>query len=155
MTGMFLSARRGISGESGIDTTAFEVGAAGHASAGETPVFVAMDGVTVGLLAIADPMRPTSPPAIRRLKAMGLDVMLLTGDVQHIGEAVARAAGIDNVVSGVLPAGKHAKIAATTGRSPHGGHEWATASTTHPRSPRQTLAWPWGADPTLPLPRAT
>jgi Cu+-exporting ATPase len=80
------------------------------AAEGKTIVFVARDGALVGLLAVADPIKATSKPAIARLRAMGLDVVLLTGDNHRTAEAVARQAGIDRVVSGVLPEGKVAEI---------------------------------------------
>ena len=77
---------------------------------GRTPVYAAVDGVLAGLLAVADPIRGTSRDAIRRLHAMGLQVVMLTGDNQRTAEAVARQAGIDRVVAGVLPEGKVAEI---------------------------------------------
>jgi Cu+-exporting ATPase len=76
------------------------------AGEGKTPMFVAIDGELAGLLAVADPIKPTSREAIARMKRMGLDVVLLTGDNQRTAEAVARQAGIDRVVAGVLPEGK-------------------------------------------------
>ncbi|HTR78855.1 MAG TPA: heavy metal translocating P-type ATPase [Gemmatimonadaceae bacterium] len=94
----------------GVDPVPFERDAAAFAEAGRTPVFVAADGAATGLLAIADPLRAGSPAAIRRLIAMGLDVILLTGDVQRIGDAIAREAGITRVVAGVLPGGKVAEV---------------------------------------------
>jgi len=59
---------------------------------------------------VADPVRPTSRAAIARLRAMGLDVVMLTGDNARTANAVARAAGIDRVVAGLLPEGKVAEI---------------------------------------------
>jgi P-type Cu+ transporter len=73
---------------------------------GKTPVYVAIDGKLAGLLAVADPIRPTSKEAIARLKRMGLHVVLLTGDNRRTAEAIASQAGIDRVVAGVLPEGK-------------------------------------------------
>jgi Cu+-exporting ATPase len=75
-----------------------------------TPVFVAVDGELAGLLAIADPVRDTSREAIARLRRMGLEVVMLTGDNRRTAEAVARQAGVDRVVAGVLPEGKVAEI---------------------------------------------
>src|SRR5674476_1614895 len=63
------------------------------------------------VLAVADPIRETSRAAIARLHAMGLEVVMLTGDMQKTAEAIARLAGIDRVVAGVLPDGKVAEIA--------------------------------------------
>src|SRR5690606_18420906 len=71
-----------------------------------TPMYVAIDGALVGLIAVADPVRESSRAAIARLHRMGLRVVMLTGDNQHTADAVAREAGIDRVVAGVLPEGK-------------------------------------------------
>jgi Cu+-exporting ATPase len=73
-------------------------------------VYVAVDGALAGMIAVADPVRPTSRAAIARLRAMGLDVVMLTGDNARTANAVARAAGIDRVVAGLLPEGKVAEI---------------------------------------------
>jgi len=73
---------------------------------GKTPVWVALDGRLAGLLAVADPIKPTSREVIARLKRMGLQVVLLTGDNRRTAEAIASQAGIDRVVAGVLPEGK-------------------------------------------------
>jgi Cu+-exporting ATPase len=79
-------------------------------SEGRTPVYVAVDGALAGLLAVADPIKTTSREAIARLKRMGLEVVLLTGDNRRTAEAVAREAGVDRVVAGVLPDGKVEEI---------------------------------------------
>ena len=73
---------------------------------GKTPMYVAVDGELAGLLAVADPIKPTSREAIARMKKMGLSVILLTGDNQRTAEAIAAQAGIGRVVAGVLPEGK-------------------------------------------------
>ncbi|HVX87601.1 MAG TPA: heavy metal translocating P-type ATPase [Gemmatimonadales bacterium] len=80
------------------------------ASAGKTVMFVAIDGAYAGSFAVADPLKPTSVAAIRRLHSAGLEVVMLTGDQRATAEAVAREAGIDRVVAGVLPEGKVAEI---------------------------------------------
>jgi Cu+-exporting ATPase len=80
------------------------------ASEGKTSMYVAVDGALAGVIAVADPIKATSRDAIARLKAMGLDVVLLTGDQQRTADAIARDAGIDRVVAGVLPDGKVAEI---------------------------------------------
>src|SRR5439155_24411712 len=77
---------------------------------GRTSVYIAVDGTVVGVLALADPIKESSREAIRRLHAMQLDVVMLTGDNAATAEAVARDAGIDSVVAGVLPDGKVAEI---------------------------------------------
>jgi Cu+-exporting ATPase len=85
--------------------------AAGKLSAeGKTAVYVAIDGALAGLLAVADPIKPTSQAAVERMRKMGLRVVLLTGDDQRTAEAVARPVGIERVVAGVLPEGKVAEV---------------------------------------------
>jgi Cu+-exporting ATPase len=63
-----------------------------------------------GVVAVADTIKPTSRDAIRRFHAMGLRTVMLTGDNERTARAIAREAGIDSVVAGVLPAGKVAEI---------------------------------------------
>jgi Cu+-exporting ATPase len=63
------------------------------------------------VIAVADPMKQSARAAIAQLQAMGLEVVMLTGDHQRTAEAIAREAGITRVVAGVLPAGKVAEIA--------------------------------------------
>ena len=75
-------------------------------SQGKTPVYVAANGALLGLIAVADPVRPSSRDAIARLRELGLDVVLLTGDNRRTAEAVARAVGIGHVTAEVLPDGK-------------------------------------------------
>ena len=80
------------------------------AEAGRTPMYVAVDGHLEGLVAVADPIKTTSREAIDRLRAMGLHVVMLTGDNWRTAEAVARDAGVSTVVAGVLPDGKVAEV---------------------------------------------
>jgi Cu+-exporting ATPase len=80
------------------------------AAAGRTPVYVAIDGALAGVLAVADPIRPTSREAVARLRGLGLEVVLLTGDHEQTAQAIAREAGISRVVAGVLPDGKVAEV---------------------------------------------
>ncbi|MFY9826824.1 MAG: heavy metal translocating P-type ATPase [Thermoanaerobaculia bacterium] len=77
---------------------------------GKTPFYAAVDGTFAGLLAVADPIKPEAREAIARLKAMGLDVVLLTGDNRRTAEAVGREAGVERVVAEVLPDGKVAEV---------------------------------------------
>jgi Cu+-exporting ATPase len=78
--------------------------------AGATPVFVSVDGRPAGVLAIADAVKPSSVEAVRRLKELGLEVIMLTGDNRRTAEAVGRAVGVDGVVAGVAPDQKVAEI---------------------------------------------
>lgn len=80
------------------------------AKEGQTPVYAAIDGTLAGLVAIADPLKPSSPEAVHRLQRLGYQVVMLTGDHHRTAEAVARMAGITQVVAGVLPEGKVAEI---------------------------------------------
>jgi Cu+-exporting ATPase len=80
------------------------------AAESKTVVLVAADGHLAGLVAIADPVRPTSREAVADLRRMGLGVVLLTGDNERVAASVARATGIDRVVAGVLPEGKVAEV---------------------------------------------
>jgi Cu+-exporting ATPase len=81
------------------------------AAEGRTPVFVAIDGVVVALVAIADRVKPASRDAVQALKRLGLAVAMVTGDHRQAAAAVARDVGVDDVVAGVLPEGKVAEIA--------------------------------------------
>jgi Cu+-exporting ATPase len=96
--------------ERGIAAAAFESEAERLRREGKTVVYVAVDGKASGLVAIADPIKPTSREAVARLGAMGLDVVLLTGDQPSTARAVAAEAGIGRVVAGVLPEGKVEEI---------------------------------------------
>jgi Cu+-exporting ATPase len=82
----------------------------GLASRGRTPMFIAVDGRLAGLVAVADPVRETSRAAIEKLKGMGLEVVMLTGDNRRTAEAVAKEAGVHRVVAEVLPEGKVAEV---------------------------------------------
>ena len=81
-------------------------GVAEAEAAGRTVVLAGWDGAVRGALVVADAVKPTSAEAIRRLRAMGLRPVLLTGDNERAARAVADAVGIDEVIAGVLPAGK-------------------------------------------------
>src|SRR5580700_869757 len=85
-------------------------GLAAHAAeaerAGRTAVFAGWDGQVRGVLVVTDTIRPTSAQALARLRGMGLRAVLLTGDNERAARTVANAVGIDEVVAGVLPAGK-------------------------------------------------
>jgi Cu+-exporting ATPase len=77
---------------------------------GQTVLLAAVDGRPVGLLAVADPIRPTTPEAIRLLHADGLRIIMVTGDSVATAESVARRLGIDEVIAKVLPAEKQAVV---------------------------------------------
>ena len=80
------------------------------ASQGKTPVMVAVDGTVIGVIGVADRIRDSSPAAVRRLRAMGMSVAMLTGDAAPVAAFVAREAGIDDVLAGLLPDQKTAEV---------------------------------------------
>ena len=82
------------------------------ASAGKTPLFFAKDNHLLGIIAVADVIKEDSPQAIKELKAMGIHVVMLTGDNERTARAIGEQAGVDNVIAGVLPDGKESVIRA-------------------------------------------
>ena len=94
----------------GIDISVLSLRAAVLREAGHTAVFVAVDGQVGGVLGVADPIKDSTPEAIRLLHEAGIRVVMLTGDSEATARAVAHTLGIDEVVAEVLPAGKSAVI---------------------------------------------
>ena len=82
------------------------------AEQGKTPLFFGGEGRLLGVIAVADTIKEDSPDAIRQLQAMGIRVVMLTGDNQRTAEAIGRQAGVDQVIAGVLPDGKENVIRA-------------------------------------------
>ena len=80
------------------------------AEQGKTPLFFAHDGKLLGIIAVADVLKPDSAQAIRELKNLGLRVLMLTGDNERTANAIGREAGVDTVIAGVLPDGKESVI---------------------------------------------
>ncbi len=78
--------------------------------AGATPVMLAVDGAVAGVIGVADAIKPDSPGAIARLRALGLEVWMITGDNRATAEAIAREAGVEQVMWEVRPEGKAAAI---------------------------------------------
>ncbi len=76
------------------------------AASASTPVYVARAGKLIGILGVADPIKPTSREAVERMHALGLQVILLTGDSGATGQAVGREIGADRVIAEVLPQDK-------------------------------------------------
>jgi len=102
-----LAGREGLLAEHSLETPPelAEARAAAEA-AGRTTVTVAWDGTVRGVLTVADAVKPTSAEAVRRLRALGLTPVLLTGDNRAVARAVAREVGIDEVIAEVLPQDK-------------------------------------------------
>ena len=95
----FMSDRLGV--EDGLRSKAETL-----AGQGKTPLFFAYDGKLLGLIAVADVIKPDSPQAVEELKNMGLRVVMLTGDNERTARAIGAQAGVDEVIAGVLPDGK-------------------------------------------------
>jgi Cu+-exporting ATPase len=89
-----------------VATEALQAAAAEFAGAGKTPLWIAINGDLAGVIAVADTVKPTSVEAIRQMHAEGLRVVMLTGDNERTANAIARMVGVDEVIAGVLPAGK-------------------------------------------------
>ncbi len=97
-------------GELGIATGALAAEAERLRQDGATAIFVAVDGKIAGVVAIADPVKPTTPAAIAALKAEGIRIVMLTGDNRTTAQAVARRLGISEVEAEVLPDQKSAVV---------------------------------------------
>ncbi|MDQ3467598.1 MAG: HAD-IC family P-type ATPase, partial [Chloroflexota bacterium] len=93
-----------------IDVNGLEERGQELARNGATPMYVAVAGEGAGVIAVADTPRPESREAIAQLKALGLEVWMLTGDNRAPAEAIAREVGIDHILAEVLPEEKTAKI---------------------------------------------
>ena len=96
--------------ELGVNTTALTEAADRHRHEGATAILVAVDGKAAGVIAIADPVKPSTPGALAALKAEGIRVIMVTGDNRVTAEAVARKLGIDEVEADVLPDAKSAVV---------------------------------------------
>lgn len=80
--------------------------AAQLSEAGKTPLFFTYDEKFLGLIAVADTIKEDSPRAVKELQEMGIHVVMLTGDNEKTAKAIAKEAGVDQVIAGVLPDGK-------------------------------------------------
>ena len=98
-----------ISGQAGIPQT-LEEASKKLSEQGKTPLMFMQDGQVLGIIAVADTIRPESPEAIKELQNMGIKVVMLTGDNERTAKAVGKQAGVDKVVAGVLPDGKEREI---------------------------------------------
>jgi Cu+-exporting ATPase len=89
--------------EQGLDPTPLGEAARAGRAAGQTVMLLAVDGVLAGTLAVADPIKTSTPEAVRRLHADGIRLVMVTGDDAVTAAAVAESLGIDDVEAGVLP----------------------------------------------------
>lgn len=90
----------------GLDVTVFNDEAIRFGDEGKTPLYAAIGGVLAAMIAVSDPIKETTIPAIKDLHELGLKVVMVTGDNRRTGEAIARRLGIDEVVAEVLPGEK-------------------------------------------------
>ena len=90
----------------GLDVSAFAATSASLADEGKTPLYAAVDGRLAAIVAVAAPIKESTPAAIRALHALGLKVAMVTGDNRRTAEAIGRRIGIDEIVAEVLPDGK-------------------------------------------------
>ena len=99
----FISGRTEVSGDMRAQ--------ADHLSGeGKTPLLFSRGGRLLGMIAVADAIKPESPQAVRELQNMGIRVVMLTGDNERTAKAIGRQAGVDEVIAGVLPEGKGLEI---------------------------------------------
>ena len=140
---------RALLRDRGIATDALDAIVAPMGAAGQTAVFVAIDGTAAGLLAIADPPKAHARRALDGLRAEGLRVVMLTGDTIATARAVGEPLGIDTGASRrrSRPRARPTRSADSARRGARSRWQ-ATASTTRPRWPRPTWASRWAPAPT-------
>ncbi len=90
----------------GLEVAVFAEEAGRLADEGKTPLYAAIDGTLAAIIAVADPVKASSPQAVKKLHDLGLRVAMITGDNRRTAEAIARGLGIDEVLAEVLPDGK-------------------------------------------------
>lgn len=93
-----------------LDVSMFAAQAARLGAEGKSPLYAAIDGRLAAIIAVADPIKETTPQAIRMLHDLGLKVAMITGDNHRTAEAIAAKLGIDEVIAEVLPDGKVAAL---------------------------------------------
>ncbi len=91
---------------------------------GKTAMLIAIDQQYAGIVAVADTIKETSKTAVDRLKRMGLEVIMITGDNERTARAIASQVGIDNVLAEVLPAGKAEEVKKLQSQGKKGGDGW-------------------------------
>lgn len=101
----------GLLQERGVDLSDLEEQMARLEAEGKTVSVLASDGVAVGLIALLDTLRPEASETIRGLRALGLETMMITGDNEATARAIGREAGIETILSGVLPEQKESRVA--------------------------------------------
>ncbi|MGN1004233.1 MAG: heavy metal translocating P-type ATPase [Oscillospiraceae bacterium] len=106
----FLAGNRAMLEERGIDASPLSGRAEALAEQGKTPLYFAQDDKLIGIIAVADTVKPTSRAAIARLRSLGLNVVMLTGDNRRTASFIAREVGVTDVVAEVLPADKERQV---------------------------------------------
>jgi Cu+-exporting ATPase len=96
--------------DKGVDVTSLVAESAILSLQGKTPMFISVDNVSAGIIAVADTLREESVRAVKQLHDLGIEVVMITGDNKRTGEAIARQAGIDRVLAEVLPQDKAAEV---------------------------------------------
>jgi Cu+-exporting ATPase len=107
-----LAGNRKLMEERGVAIQQLTAIADALAAEGKTPMYVAADGSPMGIITVADKIKPTSFAAIKRLQAQGLEITLLTGDNKRTADAIAAKLGISDVRAEVLPADKAREVSA-------------------------------------------
>ncbi|WP_427185205.1 heavy metal translocating P-type ATPase [Bordetella bronchialis] len=133
--------------EQGIDIAPLAGQADEWARDGKTAIYVAVDGTAAAVMAVSDPVRPTSASAIAALRAAGIRTVMITGDNRHTAQAVARVLGIDDVRAEVLPEGKVEAVRALRAQAA-GGPDDASGATAPGGAPGP-VAGKTGARPLL------
>ena len=90
----------------GINTSAFSFGLLAHQQEGHTAILIASNETAVGVIALADTLKPGSADAVREFKRLGMNVVMITGDNEKTAQSVAASVGIDRILSNVMPEGK-------------------------------------------------
>jgi Cu2+-exporting ATPase len=103
---VLLAGNKALMDERGVSTDAMDGAAAELAEAGNTPMYVAIDGRLMGLVAVADEIKPTAREAIAALNERGIETVMITGDSERTAHAVARELNLKRVFADVLPADK-------------------------------------------------
>ncbi|WP_253290775.1 heavy metal translocating P-type ATPase [Pseudoflavonifractor sp. MSJ-37] len=108
----FLAGNTALLSESGVPLADAEARADALAQQGKTPLFFAKDGALMGIIAVADTAKPTSAAAVAGFHALGIRVVMLTGDNERTAQAVGKGLGVDDIIAQVLPQDKERQIAA-------------------------------------------
>jgi Cu+-exporting ATPase len=96
--------------DEGHDLAVFAGAAERLARQGKSPLYAAVDGRLAAIIAVADPIKETTPAALEALRGLGLRIVMITGDNRRTAEAIARTLGVDEVIAEVLPADKAAAV---------------------------------------------